>query len=72
MLPGDTLSLNDGGPFSGRGSGATVVENAPLEEEEVMTKPCFLVASCLRERRTRQVKMACNARSTLEIRGECG
>jgi hypothetical protein len=68
MLSGDTLSLSDGGPFGGKAIGAVVVENIPLEKEEVMTKPCFLVASCRRERRTRQVKMECNTRSALKVR----
>jgi hypothetical protein len=57
-------------PFDGKVTGAAVVENIPPEEEEVMTTPCFFVASCRRARRTRQVKMACNTRSTLKVRGE--
>jgi hypothetical protein len=68
MLPDDTLSSNDAMPFGGKAIGAVVVENIP--PEELITKPCFLVASCLRERRTRQVKVACKTRSTLNVRRE--
>jgi hypothetical protein len=63
MLP-DDISSNDGVCLGG-----AVTEIAP-PEEEVMAKPCFFVASCRRERRTRQVKMVCNTRSTLEVRGK--